>query len=35
MALQNLPLDLILTTENQPRKTFYAESLDELAASIK
>ncbi len=35
MALEQLPLDKILTTENQPRKTFYQESLDELAASIK
>ncbi len=35
MALQQLPLDRILTTENQPRKTFYQESLEELAASIK
>jgi len=35
MALEHLPLDKILTTENQPRKTFYQESLEELAASIK
>ncbi|GAB4460792.1 MAG: hypothetical protein OHK0029_25240 [Armatimonadaceae bacterium] len=32
---QNLPLDKIKTNENQPRKTFYQESLEELAASIK
>ena len=35
MALQQLPLELILTTENQPRKTFYQESLEELSASIR
>ena len=35
MALEQVPLDKILTTENQPRKTFYQESLEELAASIK
>lgn len=35
MALEHLPLDQVLTTENQPRKTFYQESLEELAASIK
>jgi ParB family transcriptional regulator, chromosome partitioning protein len=35
MATQNLPLDKIRTNDNQPRKTFYQESLEELAASIK
>lgn len=35
MALEQMPLDKIVTTENQPRKTFYQESLEELAASIK
>lgn len=35
MALQHLGLDQIATTENQPRKTFYQESLEELSASIK
>lgn len=35
MALQHLPLDRVLTTENQPRKTFYQDSLEELAASIR
>jgi ParB/RepB/Spo0J family partition protein len=35
MAHENIPLDKIRTNENQPRKTFYQESLDELAASIK
>ncbi len=32
---QVLPLDKIRTNENQPRRTFYQDSLDELAASIK
>ena len=32
---QELPLDKIRTNENQPRKTFYSESLEELSASIK
>lgn len=31
----SLPLEKIRTNENQPRKTFYQESLEELAASIK
>lgn len=31
----SLPLEKIKTNENQPRKTFYQESLEELAASIK
>jgi ParB family transcriptional regulator, chromosome partitioning protein len=31
----SLPLDKIRTNENQPRKTFYQETLEELAASIK
>jgi ParB family chromosome partitioning protein len=35
MALEQLPLEQILTTENQPRKTFYQESLEELATSIR
>jgi ParB family chromosome partitioning protein len=35
MAHESLPLDKIRTNENQPRKTFYQESLEELAASIK
>lgn len=32
---ESIPLDKIRTNENQPRKTFYQESLEELAASIK
>ncbi len=32
---ENLPLDKIKTNESQPRKTFYQESLEELAGSIK
>src|SRR6478672_5520546 len=35
MAHESLPIDKIRTNENQPRKTFYQESLEELAASIK
>lgn len=35
MPLEQLPLERIRTTENQPRKTFYQESLEELSASIK
>jgi ParB family transcriptional regulator, chromosome partitioning protein len=35
MALQNLPLDKIRPAADQPRKTFYQESLEELAASIR
>jgi ParB family chromosome partitioning protein len=35
MALEQLPLSKIRAAEDQPRKTFYAESLEELAASIK
>ncbi len=31
----NLPLEKIKTNENQPRKTFYQDSLEDLAASIK
>jgi ParB family chromosome partitioning protein len=31
----NLPLDRIRTNDNQPRKTFYQETLEELATSIK
>ena len=30
-----VPLDQIVTNENQPRKSFYQDTLDELAASIK
>ncbi|MCW3058548.1 MAG: Chromosome-partitioning protein Spo0J [Capsulimonas sp.] len=33
--VQNVPLDQILTNEGQPRKSFYQESLEELATSIK
>ena len=33
--VQPLPLDQILTNENQPRKSFYQDTLEELAASIK
>jgi len=35
MALEQLPLNKIRAAEDQPRKTFYNESLEELAASIK
>jgi ParB family chromosome partitioning protein len=35
VAQENLPLEKIRTNDNQPRKTFYQESLEELAASIK
>jgi ParB family chromosome partitioning protein len=35
MALENLPLEKIRPAADQPRKTFYQESLEELAASIK
>ena len=34
-ATDTLPLNKIRTNENQPRKTFYQESLEELSASIK
>lgn len=34
-TIHNLPLDQILTNAGQPRKSFYQESLEELAASIK
>ena len=33
--MELLDLDLIIPTEGQPRKTFYQESLEELAQSIK
>ena len=33
--VQQLPLEQIVTNENQPRKSFYQDTLDELAASIK
>jgi len=33
--MEYLDLDLIVPTEDQPRKTFYQESLEELAQSIK
>jgi ParB family transcriptional regulator, chromosome partitioning protein len=35
MTPQKLPLDKVHPNESQPRKTFYQESLEELAASIK
>ncbi len=35
MATENLPLDKISPNENQPRRTFYQETLEELAISIK
>lgn len=35
MATENLPLNKIRPNENQPRRTFYQESLEELASSIK
>ena len=34
-TVHNLPLDQILTNAGQPRKSFYQDSLEELAASIK
>ncbi len=34
-TVQHIPLDQIVTNENQPRKSFYQDTLDELAASIK
>ena len=34
-TVQQIPLELIATNENQPRKSFYQDTLDELAASIK
>ena len=34
-TVQNLPLDQIVTNPDQPRKSFYGDTLDELAASIK
>ena len=34
-TVHQLPLDQIVTNENQPRKSFYQDTLDELAASIK
>jgi len=34
-TVQNIPLDQIVTNPNQPRKSFYQDTLDELAASIK
>jgi ParB family chromosome partitioning protein len=33
--VQALPLDRIVPNENQPRKSFYQDTLEELAASIK
>ena len=33
--LENLSLDAIVAATGQPRKTFYEDSLEELAASIK
>lgn len=35
MATENLPLNKIRPNENQPRRTFYQETLEELASSIK
>ncbi|WP_395146373.1 ParB/RepB/Spo0J family partition protein [Armatimonas sp.] len=35
MSFQFLPLEKIRAAEDQPRKTFFQESLEELAASIK
>jgi ParB/RepB/Spo0J family partition protein len=35
MSLEHLPLEKIRAAVDQPRKTFYQESLEELAASIK
>ena len=34
-TIRDIPLDQILTNEGQPRKAFYQDSLEELAASIK
>lgn len=34
-TIQHLPLDQIVTNDNQPRKSFYQDTLEELAASIK
>ena len=34
-TVQNLPLDQIVTNPDQPRKSFYSDTLYELAASIK
>ena len=34
-TIHELPLDQILTNTGQPRKSFYQDSLEELAASIK
>jgi ParB family chromosome partitioning protein len=34
-TVHQVPLDQIVTNENQPRKSFYQDTLDELAASIK
>ncbi len=34
-VVQQMPLDQIVTNENQPRKSFYQDTLEELAASIK
>ncbi|HVK04516.1 MAG TPA: ParB/RepB/Spo0J family partition protein [Armatimonadaceae bacterium] len=35
MSSETLPLEKIRTNPNQPRRTFYQESLEELAASIQ
>src|SRR5688500_18320876 len=35
MALEQLPLEKIRANTDQPRKSFYQESLEELAAPIK
>lgn len=35
MPFENLPLDRVRPAEGQPRKTFYQDSLEELAASIR
>ncbi len=34
-TVHQVPLEQIITNENQPRKSFYQDTLDELAASIK
>ena len=34
-TVQNIPLDQITTNPDQPRKSFYQDTLDELAASIQ
>ena len=34
-TVQNIPLEMIVTNPDQPRKSFYQDTLDELAASIK